>query len=77
LFGAWSQFFFLQAGYAEMLAEAFDGVFCGLVIDSNGKYRIDEAERQVVVTILFCLNKIGKVEIGFARCYKISNFFFG
>jgi len=43
-----------------MLAESFDGVLGGSVVDANGEYSIDNAEGEVVVSVLFFL---GEVEV--------------
>ena len=40
---------FSQLGDTEMLAEAFDGVFCRGVVDTNGENRVDDGEGKVVV----------------------------
>jgi hypothetical protein len=40
---------FSQPGDTEMLAEAFDGVFCRGVVDTNGENRVDDGEGKVVV----------------------------
>ena len=66
LFGLRSQFLLTQPGDTEMLADAFDGVLRWLVFDTNGEYSIDNAEGEVVVSVLFFL---GEVEV---VCYWIN-----
>lgn len=45
--------------------------------DTNGEDSIDDAQRQVVVAVLFGLIKVRKVEFGFTVVYKYLDFGFG
>jgi hypothetical protein len=50
-----------------MLAEAFDGVLGGCVVDTNGENCVDDAQGKVVVAVLLCLGEVGDGEFGFAK----------
>lgn len=78
MFGFGSQFFFAQPGDAKMLAEVFDCVSegGGGIVDANGENRIDDAEREVVVTVLIRWSKVGKVEFSFTVVYNNNDFGF-
>lgn len=56
-----------------MLAESLNSIFGGGVGHTNGENRIDDAERDVVVAIFFCMGQVGKVEFGFAIGDKIKD----